>query len=231
MSIVVRRAQDRGHFDHGWLKTWHSFSFGDYRDPRHMGFSELRVINQDIVEPGQGFAPHGHRDMEIITYVIRGAIKHQDSMGNEEIVPAGDVQRMTAGSGVQHSEVNPSQDEELELLQIWIHPDQKGLEPGYEQRSFAERGEGLQLLVAPDGRGDALKIHQDAEIWAARLKPGEEVTHELKDGRRAWVQVVSGKLSFAEGELGPGDGASVEGFDRLDLKAEDETEFLLFDLP
>lgn len=228
--FAIRRADQRGHFDHGWLKTWHSFSFADYQDRRHIGLDTLRVINQDIVEPGRGFMPHGHQDMEIITYVIRGAVEHEDSMGNKELVPAGDVQRMTAGTGVRHSEVNPSADEELELLQIWVLPEKEGLEPGYEQRSFPQSGEGLTLIVSPDGRDGSLTIHQDAEIHAARLHDGESVDFALRVGRSAWVQVVHGELLVDDETLAPGDGLAVADREQLVLQARGEAEFLLFDL-
>lgn len=227
----IRRAADRGHFDHGWLKTWHSFSFAEYHDEQHMGFDNLRVINQDIVQPGRGFSSHGHRDMEIITYVIRGAIEHEDSMGNREVVPAGDVQRMTAGTGVRHSEVNPSAEEELELLQVWILPDRKGLEPSYEQRSFAVRGAGLQLLVSPDGRGDSLKVHQDVEMHAARLLAGESLEYALADDRSVWVQVVHGELLVDTGEtLQAGDGLAVTDQATVGLFANSDAELILFDM-
>jgi redox-sensitive bicupin YhaK (pirin superfamily) len=227
----VRRAEDRGHFDHGWLKTWHSFSFADYQDEQHMGFDTLRVINQDIVQPGRGFSTHGHRDMEIITYVIRGAVEHKDSMGNKEVVPAGDVQRMTAGTGVRHSEFNPSSEEDLELLQVWILPERNGLEPGYEQRSFAAEGEGLKLLASPDGRDSSLKVHQDVEMHAARLKNGETVRHAIGSGRSAWVQVVHGELQAEGGEtLRAGDGLAVADQPELELQALTDAELILFDL-
>ena len=228
--FLIRRSDQRGHFDHGWLQTWHSFSFADYQDAQHVGLDTLRVINQDIVQPQGGFQPHGHRDMEIITYVIRGAVEHQDSMGNKELVPAGDVQRMTAGTGVRHSEVNPSADEELELLQIWILPNREGLEPGYEQRSFAQAGEGLTLLVSPDGRDGSLTIHQDAEIHAARLTDGESVRFALRAGRSAWVQLVKGELLVEDAVLQAGDGLAVADLDALELRARGDAEFLLFDL-
>ena len=226
----VRRSDQRGHFDHGWLKTWHSFSFAEYRDRRYLGLDTLRVINQDIVEPGRGFLPHGHQDMEIITYVIRGAVEHEDSMGNKELVPAGDVQRMTAGTGVRHSEVNPSADEDLELLQIWILPEKEGLEPGYEQRSFPKSGEGLKLIVSPDGRDGSLTIHQDADIHSARLRDGDAVDFALRAGRSAWVQVVHGELQIEGEALAPGDGLAVADREQLKLQASGDTEFLLFDL-
>lgn len=227
----IRRAADRGHFDHGWLKTWHSFSFAEYHDEQNMGFDTLRVINQDIVQPGRGFPTHGHRDMEIISYVIRGAIEHEDSMGNKEVVPAGDVQRMTAGTGVRHSEFNPSGEEELELLQIWILPERNGLEPGYEQRSFAARGDGLQLIVSPDGRGDSLKVHQDVEMHAARLLADESVAYTIGAGRSVWVQVVHGELQIEGGEtLRAGDGLAVADQAALQLVAQSDAELILFDL-
>lgn len=228
--IRIRRSSDRGQFNHGWLQTWHSFSFADYQDPQHVGLDTLRVINQDIVAPGRGFQTHGHKDMEIITYVIRGAVEHQDSMGNKELVPAGDVQRMTAGTGVRHSEINPSADEELELLQIWVLPDREGLEPGYEQRSFPQQGEGLQLIVSPDGRDGSLTIHQDVQIFAARLSAGDELVHPMDATRSAWVQVVHGELQIGEHRLQPGDGAMAAELEALPLRAKTDVEFLLFDL-
>jgi quercetin 2,3-dioxygenase len=228
---AIRRAESRGHFDHGWLQTWHSFSFADYHDEQHMGFGSLRVINQDIVQPGRGFATHGHRDMEIITYVIRGAVEHEDSMGNKEVVPAGDVQRMTAGTGVRHSEFNPSSEQDLELLQIWILPERKGLEPSYEQRSFAARGDGLQLILSPDGRGDSLKVHQDVEMHAARLSKDESIEHPIAAGRSAWVQLVHGELQLKSGEiLRAGDGLAIVDQASVQLKAQSDAELLLFDL-
>jgi redox-sensitive bicupin YhaK (pirin superfamily) len=227
----IRRAEDRGHFDHGWLKTWHSFSFAEYQDEQQMGFDTLRVINQDIVHPGRGFSTHGHRDMEIITYVIRGAVEHEDSLGNKEVVPAGDVQRMTAGTGVRHSEFNPSKAEELELLQIWILPERHGLEPGYEQRSVSLTGDGLQLIVSPDGRGDSLKVHQDVEMYAAHLRGGETVRHAIAAGRSAWVQLVHGELQLDDGDtLRPGDGLAVADQTELRLTARSDAELILFDL-
>lgn len=227
----IRRAEDRGHFDHGWLKTWHSFSFAEYHDAQNMGFDTLRVINQDIVRPGRGFSMHGHRDMEIISYVIRGSIQHEDSMGNREVVPAGDVQRMTAGTGVRHSEFNPSGEDELELLQIWILPERTGLEPSYEQRSFAARGDGLQLIVSPDGRGDSLKVHQDVEMHAARLLANEAVEYAIESGRSVWVQVVHGALQLQGGEtLRAGDGLAVADQAGLELVAQSDAELILFDL-
>lgn len=227
----IRRAEDRGHFDHGWLQTWHSFSFAEYQDDAYMGFDTLRVINQDIVAPGQGFPPHGHQDMEIITYVIRGAVEHKDSMGNKEIVPAGDVQRMTAGTGVRHSEYNPSSDDDLELLQIWILPDRTGLAPGYEQRRFADTGDGLQLLVSEDGRAGSLKVHQDVAMYGAKLRAGESVQHTLAPTRSAWLQVVAGELQLDGGEvLRAGDGVAVSDQAEFAVQANNDTEFILFDL-
>jgi redox-sensitive bicupin YhaK (pirin superfamily) len=227
----------------GWLDTRHTFSFGDYRDPAHMGFRTLRVINEDWVEPGRGFGMHPHRDMEIITYILSGELEHQDSMGNGSRIRPGEVQRMSAGTGVMHSESNPSPSDRVHLLQIWILPERKGIAPGYEQREFpaAERSRKLRLIAARDGRAGAVTIHQDAAVYATLLAPGTRVEHALAPGRHAWVQVARGRIDLNGIALGPGDGAAVSGEERLQLAgrsgagpggggAEDEAEVLVFDL-
>jgi len=232
-SIAVRRAAERGHADLGWLDTWHTFSFGTYHDPAHMGFRALRVINEDFVEPGQGFGEHGHRDMEIVTYVLDGSVRHADDMGHGQVVPAGDVQRMTAGTGVRHSEFNPSATERMHMLQIWIEPDRQGLAPSYEQRGFpsAEKRGRLRALVTPDGRDGSLSIHQDASLYGALLEPGEAVRHALVPGRHAWVQVARGALDLQDGtRLAAGDGAALSGWPELVLTGVEPAEVLVFDL-
>ncbi len=230
--IEIRRSQDRGHANHGWLDTHYSFSFADYHDPRFMGFRSLRVINDDRVAPGRGFPTHGHRDMEIITYVLEGALQHRDSLGNGSVIRPGDVQRMSAGTGVSHSEFNPSRGEGLHLLQIWILPERNGFAPEYEQKTFsdAEKRGKLPLVASPDGRDGSVTIHQDAEIYASVLGAGDRVTHALKAGRHAWVQVASGKVQLNGTALEEGDGAAVSSESKLELAGVDEAEVLLFDL-
>jgi redox-sensitive bicupin YhaK (pirin superfamily) len=230
--IRIRRSADRGHLDYGWLDTHHTFSFGEYDDPAHRGFRQLRVINEDTVAPGVGFPPHGHRDMEILTYVLSGAVEHQDSMGNRAVIRPGEVQRMTAGRGVTHSEMNPSPGEPLHLLQIWIHPDRRGLEPGYEQRPFpaeARRGR-LQVVASPDGRDGSLTIHQDASLYAGALAEGDEVEHALAPGRHAWVQVTRGSVSLNGESLEAGDGAALSDEPAARLRGRSDAEVLVFDL-
>ena len=230
--ITVRRSEDRGRADHGWLDTRHTFSFADYRDPRYMGFRTLRVINEDRVQPGQGFGEHPHRDMEIVTYVLEGALEHRDSMGNGAVIRPGDVQRMTAGTGVTHSEFNPSDAEVSHFLQIWITPDAPGLEPGYEQRAFAdaEKRGVLRLVASPDGRDGSISLHQDADVHATVLEDGESVTHDLAAGRGAWIQVVRGAVVAGGNELRAGDGAAVTDENRIEIAAHGSAELLLFDL-
>lgn len=230
--IRHRPARERGHADHGWLRTWHTFSFAGYHDPAHMGFRALRVINDDIIAAGQGFGTHGHRDMEIVTYIVEGELEHRDSLGTGSVLRPGDVQRMSAGRGVLHSEFNHSPSEDLRLLQIWLLPAREGGEPGYEERHFpadAKRGR-LCPLVAPDGADGALRIGQDVRLHAGILAPGQEVVHEPAPGRHAWVQVVRGSLDLNGLELGTGDGAAVSDEARLVLSGREEAEFLLFDL-
>lgn len=232
--ITVRPAEERGLANLGWLKSLHSFSFGDYHDPRHMGFGPLRVINEDRVEPGAGFDTHGHRDMEIVSYVLEGALEHKDSIGTGSVIRPGEVQRMTAGTGIRHSEFNPSQTEPVHFLQIWLFPTQEGLKPGYEQKSFPPGGKHntLRLVVSPDGAEGSVLIHQDARIYDASLDEGAQVMHRLGKGRRAWLQVVRGSLDLGGEWLRTGDGAAIEATDSVTIAAHDpQTEILLFDLP
>jgi redox-sensitive bicupin YhaK (pirin superfamily) len=230
--ITIRRSNERGHFDHGWLNTYHTFSFDQYYDPRYMGFRNLRVINEDFVAPGRGFPKHGHRDMEIITYILEGALKHEDSMGNGSVIRPGDVQRMTAGTGVRHSEENASDRERVHLLQIWILPNTVGLEPGYEQKAFAEderRGQ-LRLIASEDARDGSVQVHQDVSLFASILPAGEEVERLMDEQRYAWIQVAGGAIDV-NGERGnQGDGVIAIGESSLRIRAEEDAELLLFDL-
>ncbi len=228
--IMIRKAEERGPTDLGWLKSRHTFSFGSYYDPAFMGVSRLRVINDDYVEPGQGFATHSHRDMEIISYVKRGVIEHEDSMGNVQTLPAGEFQLMSAGSGVTHSEYNASKSAPLEFLQIWIEPNVTGIEPGYQQKRF-EPDNGIQLVISRDGRDGSLEIHQDASVYRVWLHPGEAVTFDPAPGRTAYLHMVSGELGLDDETLTEGDGAAVTEVTRISLEARSETEALLFDLP
>ncbi|HQR04167.1 MAG: pirin family protein [Proteobacteria bacterium] len=235
--IQLRKAGDRGHFDHGWLKTWHSFSFADYHDPEQMNWGPLRVINEDIIAPGEGFGTHGHRDMEIITYMLSGTLRHGDSMENSELLARPEIQRMSAGRGVRHSEVNASAHEAAHLLQVWIQPDVRGIAPEYEQKIFADgdKQDRLLLLVSPDGREGSLPIHQDALLHATILTPGHTITYALAAGRRAYVQVARGALTVNGQPLMQGDGARIADEPRLTLRvsaeADGPAEVLLFDLP
>jgi quercetin 2,3-dioxygenase len=230
--ITVRPATERGHFDHGWLDTSHTFSFASYHDPRHMGFQALRVINEDRVQPGEGFGTHAHRDMEILTWVLEGALEHKDSMGNGSVIRPGDIQRMSAGTGVTHSEFNPSREEPVHFLQIWLLPNQRGLPPSYEEKRFppdALRGRPA-LIAAGDGREGAVTIHQDADLWAVQLGPGESMRHDLKPGRHAWLQVARGAVSLSGRPLGAGDGVALTAEPALEISATAPAEVLLFDL-
>jgi redox-sensitive bicupin YhaK (pirin superfamily) len=231
--ISIRRASDRGRTQLDWLDSRHTFSFGEYHDPAHMGFRVLRVINDDRITPGSGFGTHGHRDMEIVSYVLDGALEHKDNMGNGSIIRPGDLQRMSAGTGVLHSEFNPSPVEEGRFLQIWILPEKQGIKPGYEQRAFPEsdrRGR-LRLAASRDGREGSVTIHQDAAIWLALLSSGDEVTHELAPGRHGWVQVASGSVALDQHTLSEGDGAAISGEARVALRGVADAEVLVFDLP
>jgi redox-sensitive bicupin YhaK (pirin superfamily) len=230
--IYFRKSSERGHFNHGWLNTYHTFSFDQYHDPRFMGFRSLRVINEDFVAAGRGFPTHAHRDMEIITYILEGALEHRDSMGNGSIIRPGDVQRMSAGTGVRHSEANPSATESVHLLQIWIVPTEQGIAPGYEQTSFTEderRGR-LKLVGSRDGREGSVTIHQNASLYASLLGESQSVEHELAEGRSAWVQVARGAVEINDQLLEQGDGAAVSEEGRLTIVGRDDAEILLFDL-
>jgi redox-sensitive bicupin YhaK (pirin superfamily) len=229
--IQVRKAVERGHFDHGWLDTYHTFSFGDYYDPASMGFRSLRVINDDRVQPGQGFGTHGHRDMEIVTYVLDGALQHKDSMGNGSIIRAGELQRMTAGTGVRHSEFNPSGKDWVHFYQIWLLPERKGLEPSYEQLAVGEEAKRrFRLVASPDGADDSLTIHQDARLYLASLSPEESVAHQIEPGRAAWLQVLRGSVNVLGNDLAAGDGVAVTEADAISVQARVPSEVLLFDL-
>jgi hypothetical protein len=230
--ITTRKSQDRGHADHGWLNTYHTFSFADYHDPRQMGFRSLRVINEDRVAPGQGFGEHPHRDMEIVSYVLEGALQHRDSLGNGSILRPGEFQRITAGTGVRHSEFNPSRTEPVHFYQIWLLPNRRGLEPGYEQRSFSadEQHNQLRLVASPDGETGSLSINQDARIFLSDLDPGAAVTHRLGPDRHAWLQVLRGGVELAGTRLAAGDAAAVSQLPELTLTASEPAEIMLFDL-
>ena len=230
--ITVRPAGKRGSSKFDWLDSRHTFSFGDYYDPQQTGFSDLRVINEDRVAPGAGFPTHSHRDMEIITYVLEGALAHKDSTGASSVIRVGDVQRMSAGTGISHSEYNASQTEPVHFLQIWIIPNETGLKPGYEQRSFDlnKKSRSWLLVAAPDARDGALKIHQDAELSLALLPQGEKLSYNLRAGREAWVQVGRGKVTLNGSLLEAGDGAAISSEQAVDLTANDQSEILLFDL-
>ena len=230
--INIRRSKERGHANHGWLDTNFTFSFADYYDPNFMGFRDLRVINEDRIEPAQGFPTHGHRDMEIITYMISGELSHRDSMGNGETIRPNEVQRMTAGTGVLHSEYSSPTDK-THLLQIWILPDKKNLQPGYEQKEFAsaEKQGQLRLIASRGGNDGSVHINQDVRVYASVLKDGDELSLDLADGRHAWIQLITGALDVNGEKLNAGDGAAVSNEQSLVIKAlEDNSEFLLFDL-
>jgi hypothetical protein len=231
--LTVRKAEERGHANHGWLDSWHTFSFADYYDPAEMGYGALRVINDDKVEPGQGFGMHGHRDMEIITYVLEGALEHKDSMGNGSVIRPGNVQRMSAGTGVRHSEFNPSRAERVHLLQIWIEPKFTGVRPGYEEKEFSpvEKTGRLRLIASPDGREGSVTIHQDALVYAALLDGSNAVAHALAPGRRAYVHVARGAVKLNGIELKGGDGVKIAGENELEFSGARQAELLLFDLP
>ena len=229
--ITIRKSEDRGHFDHGWLDTYHTFSFDQYYDPAHMHFRSLRVINEDRVAAGKGFPMHSHSDMEIITYILEGALEHRDSMGNGSVIRPGDVQRMTAGTGVSHSEFNPSESEPVHLLQIWILPNARQLTPGYEEKNFpeTERAGKLRLIASNDASDGSVNIHQDARVYASILEAGQSVEHALADNRYAWLQIARGTVKLNELEMKQGDGAAISR-ETLNIVAHDRAELLLFDL-
>jgi redox-sensitive bicupin YhaK (pirin superfamily) len=230
--MTIRRSNERGGGDYGWLKTRHTFSFKDYSDPKWMGFRSLRVINEDWVAPNGGFPSHPHRDMEIITYVLSGRLEHKDSLGTGSVILPGDGQRMTAGRGIRHSEANPSATESVHLLQIWILPDKQGHEPGYEQKSFpeAEKSGKLRLIASNDGAQGSVKVNQDAKLFVTLLASGEEVVHALDSKRYAWLQVAKGEVEVNGHRLRQGDGAAISEEKKLAIKAAEDAEVLLFDL-
>ena len=232
--ITLRPAAERGHFNHDWLNTYHSFSFADYHDPKHMGFRSLRVINEDFVAPGNGFGTHPHRDMEIITYVLEGALAHKDSMGNGSAIRPGEVQRMSAGTGVLHSEYNNSPAQEVHLLQIWLLPEKRGIEPSYEQKTFSrdEKLNRLRIVASPDATDGSVLIHQDARLYGSILEAGKSVNHSLAAGRHAWLQLIDGSLSVNGKAISAGDGAAISDEPNVEITStgDTEAEFLLFDL-
>lgn len=231
-SIRIRKAADRGTAEHGWLHSRFSFSFAEYYDPDHMGFRSLRVINDDIIEPGEGFGMHPHENMEIISYIVEGALEHKDSMGNGSIIRPGEVQRMSAGTGIRHSEFNPLPDQRMRLLQIWIKPDQMGVTPGYEQKMYTEdeKQNRLRLVASPDGADGSVIIHQDARLYASMIEPDVQVIKQTEEGRYLWIQVIDGKLTLNGEVLETGDGAAIEQAGQITLTGIDKSEVLLFDL-
>lgn len=228
--IYVRQAQQRGHANHGWLDSWHTFSFADYYDPHFMGFSALRVINEDRIDGGQGFGKHPHRDMEILTYVLSGRVEHQDSMGNKAQIPAGEFQIMSAGTGIYHSEYNASASELLHLYQIWIVPERTGLTPRYEQKRFDD-SQGRQLVLSPDARDGSLKVFQDMTLWCWALKPQQQAAYQIQAGRRVWVQVVRGHVEINGQPAGASDALAIWDEDAFTVHAMEDSEIMLFDLP
>ena len=230
--IQVRKSTERGHANHGWLDSWHTFSFSSYYDPEYMGFSSLRVINDDRIAAGAGFPTHAHRDMEIVTYLLEGALEHKDSMGNGSVIHAGEVQRLTAGTGITHSEYNASDSDPIRLLQIWIQPDQTGLTPGYEQKMFsaAEKQGRLRLVASADGRDGSVTIHQDANLHAGLLGESDKIRHTLAPGRRAYLQVARGEVEVNGLGLSEGDGAAITGEEEINFATGTSAEILLFDL-
>jgi redox-sensitive bicupin YhaK (pirin superfamily) len=231
--LTLRRSEDRGHVDHGWLNARHSFSFGSYHDPDHMGFRVLRVINEDIIDPGQGFGTHPHRDMEILTYVIEGALEHKDNLGNGSVIKSGDVQWMSAGTGVQHSEFNPSPHEPTHLLQIWILPDHQDRQPDYAEKNYPRetRQDTLRLVASGNGADGSVHWGQDVCLYASLLSAGTAVDLDLEKHRHAWIQVISGRLDINGLTCGSGDGVAVSEESRLTMGASADSEFLVFDLP
>ena len=230
--LTPRRANDRGEVDLGWLHSRHTFSFGSYYDPQHMGFGPLRVVNEDRVKPSKGFAPHDHKDMEIVSYVVKGALEHKDSMGNGSVIRRGDVQRMTAGVGVRHSEFNHSGDEDVHFLQIWIEPDTLGLNAGYEEKHFSSgtKRNQLRLVASRDGRDGSIVIHRDVDLFASLLDGGKSVSHGFANGRKGWLQVVAGTIAVNGETLDAGDGLAITDLARIDIEATTDSEFLLFDM-
>lgn len=230
--ITVRKANERGHANHGWLDTYHTFSFNTYHDPKHMGFRALRVINEDVVAPGRGFGTHPHNDMEIVTYVLKGSLQHKDSMGNGSVLKAGQLQRMSAGTGITHSEFNASKDEPVHLYQIWIVPEKKGIEPSYEERTFEPDGKRNQWLTIAtrDARNGSMRINQDAVLSLAALDAGSKLDYPLAEGRHAWLQVISGDVTINDAEVTTSDAVAVSNENAIQARAETDAEIMLFDL-
>lgn len=229
--MKIRKANERGHANHGWLDSYHTFSFGGYYDPDHMGYRSLRVINDDLVLPENGFGTHPHRDMEIITYVLSGSLEHKDSMGNGRVITRGEAQYMSAGTGVRHSEFNPSAEEAVRFLQIWIQPDQAGVTPRYAEKSFKEAASGkLHLVTSKTGREGSIAIHQDADLYLAKLEPGQSVSHVLGSRRNAWVHVAEGSVTLNGATLSAGDAASLGGGEEIALTGSKAAQVLIFDL-
>jgi redox-sensitive bicupin YhaK (pirin superfamily) len=232
MTVTIRKAEERGHANHGWLDSYHTFSFANYMDPAYMGYRDLRVINQDRVKGGMGFGAHGHRNMEIVTYVLDGALEHKDSMGNGEVMYPGDVQRMSAGTGVVHSEYNASATEMVHFLQIWLFPQKSGVTPGYMQKGFSREDKlnQLRLIISPEGKDNSLSINQDVSIYASILEPNAKVTYTVDRDRHAWVQIARGTATLNGQALKAGDGVAVSEAGDLEIVGQDEAEFLIFDL-
>ncbi len=230
--IQIQKAEARGHFNHGWLDAYHTFSFGDFYDPEHTHFRALRVMNEDRIEPGRGFGTHPHQDMEIVTYVLSGALEHRDSMGNGEVLRPGEFQRMSAGTGITHSEFNPSEVEPVHLYQIWLFPERKGIEPSYEQKQFPDeqRHNQLRLVASRDAAEGSLMIHQNARIFLSKIDDGEQVSHRLAEGRHAWLQVLRGSVLLNGDDLQTSDGAAVSEESSLAIQATSDAEIMLFDL-
>lgn len=230
--IEVRKASERGHGDHGWLNSYHTFSFASYRDPKHMGFRSLRVMNEDRVAAGQGFGEHAHDNMEIVSYVLEGALEHKDSLGNGEVLKPGEFQRISAGTGITHSEFNPSDNKPTHFYQIWLLPKSQGIEPSYEQKHFAdaELNNALRVVASPDGRDGSLTIHQDASIFLSKLKNGNSISHSIPSGRHAWLQVLRGSVTLNGQALGTSDGAAISNETELNITANSDAEIMLFDL-
>lgn len=230
--IVLRKSEERGHANHGWLDSYHSFSFANYYDPNYMGFKSLRVINEDKIQPTRGFGTHPHRDMEIITYVLEGSLEHKDSIGNGSIIRPGDVQKMSAGTGILHSEYNPSESEWVHLLQIWIVPNQRNLQPSYEQKNYSvdEKRNNLRLIASPDGKDNSVTVYQDMNLYASVLDADKSVSYELLPNRQGWVQVIRGNVQLNDVILEAGDAAAIVDETYLKMVAKDSSELLFFDL-
>jgi redox-sensitive bicupin YhaK (pirin superfamily) len=231
IMMNIRKSGERGHANHGWLDSYHTFSFADYYDPKHTNYRALRVINEDFVAPGMGFGTHPHRDMEIITYMLSGALEHKDSMGNGRVIRAGEAQYMAAGTGVMHSEFNPQRDEPAHLLQIWIQPDKTGVKPRYAEKSLVAAAPGKwHLVTSKTGRDGSMAIHQDADLWLAKLEPGQKVSHRLAEARHAWLHVAEGGVTVNGREMAAGDAAAIDAPGAAEVSALERAQVLLFDL-